>query len=287
MRTEAEKSRLRRYSWPAMAVAGGLSAIGYLRHRVQRGSMFLPDRYPNGIWNPAPYGLDVEDCWFSTPDGVDLNGWWIPHKRAKGTILFCHGNSGSIAHQIGFLRHLRRLKVHVFAFDYRGYGRSAGSPSERGLCRDVRAAHAFVTERLERPASEILLFGHSLGGAVAIDAALDCEVAGLVAQSTFTDVKAAAKAFYPNLPIHRVARARFRSLDKVGELTLPKLFVHGDADGTLPLALGRELFDRAADPKEFYAVAGAGHNDVHRHGGFEYLRRLSRFRNRCLIAAAA
>ncbi len=286
MTTGVQRSVFRRLGWPAAAVAGGLSALGVLRHRFESASIFLPDRYPNGVWNPEPYGLDVDDCWFTTADGVDLHGWWIPHPRARGTILYCHGSSGSIAHQIGVLRHLRRLRVHAFAFDYRGYGRSAGSPSERGLYRDVRAAHAFVTGALGRPPEEVVLLGHSLGGAVAIDAALDCAVAGLVVQSTFTDLRRAARAFYPNLPVHWLARRAFRSIDKVERLAMPKLFVHGTADGTLPLELGRELYERAAAPKELYEVAGAGHNDVHRYGGFDYLRRLGRFRDACLAGAA-
>ncbi len=285
MRTDDDRTRFQRYGWPAMAVAGGVSALGYLRNRFQHGSMFHPDRYPNGIWNPAPYGLDVDDSWFTTTDGVDLHGWWIPHKRARATLLFCHGNSGSIAHQIGVLRHLRRLRVNLFAFDYRGYGRSSGSPSEKGLYLDVRAAHAFVTGELARPVEEVVLFGHSLGGAVAIDGAVDLPVAGLVAQATFTDVRDAARAFYPTLPVHWIARARFRSIDKVGTLAMPKLFIHGDADGTLPLEFGERLYEAAAEPKEFYRVAGAGHNDVHRHGGLGYLRRLSRFVRNCRAAA--
>jgi uncharacterized protein len=283
--THPTTDRIRRIGLPLLAAAGGVATLGALRERLQHRRVFLPDRYPNGVWNPEPFGLSVRDCWLRAADGVDLHGWWIPHRRAHGTLLFCHGNSGSIAHQVGVLRHLGRLRVNILAFDYRGYGRSSGTPSERGLYLDVRGAFAFLTQQLGQPATTVILFGHSLGGAVAIDAARDCPAAGLVAQSTFTHLRAAARAATPSLPLHWIARRQFRSLDKVGGLDLPKLFIHGEEDGTLPVELGRRLFEAAAEPKELYLVPHAGHNDVHRYGGLRYLRRIGRFRDRCLAVS--
>lgn len=263
---------------PSMAaLAGGLGALGYLRHRFQTQRTFLPDRYPNGIWDPAPYGLHAEDVWFVSEDGVELHGWWMPHRRSRGTLLYYHGNSGSIAHQIGIFRHLRRLRVSLFAFDYRGYGRSSGQPSERGLYRDARAAWKFLTGELAQARGSIVLFGHSLGGAVAIDAARDCPAAGLIVQSSFTQMRDEVKAIMPTLPLHLAARNQFRSIEKIASVTMPKLFIHGTADGTVPSHLGEQLFEAAKPPKELYLVARAGHNDVHRHGGARYLHRLSRF----------
>ncbi len=279
--------RLLGITLPTLAVAGGVGALGYLRNRFQRRRLFLPDRYPNGVWDPAPFGLRVEDRWFRTADGAELHGWWIPHRRARGTVLYCHGSSGSIAHQVGVLAIFGRLRVNLFAFDYRGYGRSSGEPSEAGLYRDARAAFDHLVDELDVPPHEIVLFGHSLGGAVAIDCALERPAAGLVVESAFTQVRDMARASYPNLPLHLVARNQFRSIEKVGRLTLPKLFIHGTADGRVPVAQGRRLYAAASEPKSLYLVAGAGHNDVHRHGGFGYLRRLSRFRAQCLRAATA
>jgi fermentation-respiration switch protein FrsA (DUF1100 family) len=271
---------------PTLALAGGVGALGYLRNRFQRRRLFLPDRFPNGVWDPAPFGLEVVDRWFHAADGAELHGWWIPHRRARGTVLYFHGSSGSIAHQVGVLAAFGRLRVNLFAFDYRGYGRSSGEPSEAGLYRDGRAAWEHLVESLGVAPRELLLFGHSLGGAVAIDCALDREAAGLVVESAFTQVRDMARASYPSLPLHLVARNQFRSIDKVDRLRLPKLFIHGGADGRVPLAQGRRLFEAAAEPKEFYLVPGAGHNDIHRHGGARYLRRISRFRNACLRDAA-
>lgn len=262
------------------AAAVGLGA--WARQRVEENALFVPDRYPNGVWNPRPYGLPAVDVWFESLDGTDLHGWWIPHRRARGTLLYCHGNSGSIAHQIGALRFLRRLGANLFVFDYRGYGRSGGRPSEAGLYRDVRAAWRQVVEALGQERSSVVLFGHSLGGAVAVDCALEHSPAGLIVQSSFTDMRHAARAVFPTLPLHWMARSRFRSLDKIGRIDAPKLFVHGDADGTLPVAMSERLHEAAAGPKHLYIVRGAGHNDVYRHGGRSYLRRLRRFVDSCL-----
>ncbi len=272
---------------PTLAVAGGVGALGYLRNRFQHQRLYLPDRFPNGVWDPAPFGLEVEDRWFHTADGVELHGWWIPRRRALGTVLYLHGSSGSIAHQVGVLAGFRRLRVNLFAFDYRGYGRSRGEPSEAGLFLDARAACDHLVESLGQRPQELIVFGHSLGGAVAVDCALDRPAAGLVVQSSFTQIRDMARASHPNLPLHLVARNQFRSIDKVGRLTLPKLFIHGGNDERVPLELGRRLFAAAAEPKEFYLVPRAGHSDIHRHGGMRYLRRIARFRSRCLRSSAA
>ncbi len=285
MSASSKGEKLRRYTWPTLAVAGGFGALGYLRNRWQRQKLFGPDRHLEDERDPAAFGLTVEDRFFAAEAGVELHGWWIPRRRARGTVLYCHGSSGSIVHRIELLATLRRLRVNLFAFDYRGYGRSTGEPSEGGLFRDARAAWDHLVDELGVPPAEILLFGHSLGGAVAIDCALDRPAAGLVVESSFTQVRDLARASYPRLPLHLVARNQFRSIHKVGRLTLPKLFIHGGADERVPPALGRRLYEAAAEPKELYLVPGAGHNDLHDQGGVRYLRRLSRFRTRCLQAA--
>ncbi len=287
MTTEAQskRDRVRGLALPALALTGGVSVLGYLRSRFQRSRVFMPGRYPDGVWEPESFGLEVEDIWFRSLDGVQLHGWWMPHPAAKGTLLYCHGNTGSIGHRIAVFLHLRGLRVHLFAFDYRGYGRSSGSPSEIGLFQDARAAFDYLVGRLDQPPGEILLFGHSLGGAVAVDCALDRPAAGLVVQSSFTHVRDAAKAMFPTLPLHLAATRQFRSIDKVARIAIPKLFIHGDCDGTVPVELGRKLYAAAREPKELYIVRRANHNDVHRYGGLRYMRRLSKFRNRCLRQA--
>jgi len=277
---------LLRLALPSLVVLGGLGACRAAFRRFKRRRLFLPDRYPNGVWQPSRFGLAVVDVWFQSEDGLTLHGWWMPHPRATGTILYCHGTTGNIAHQIDVFRHLRLLKTNGFAFDYRGYGRSEGEPSEEGLYRDVRAAYDYLTGELDQPAQSIVLFGHSLGGAVAIDCAIDRQVAGLIVESTFTHLKDATRSSYPSLPMHLLVRRQFHSLEKVRRLTVPTLFIHGGSDATLPLEHTQRLFREAPQPKQLYVVPRAGHNDVYRYGGSRYLRKLRRFRNRCLAAAA-
>ena len=280
--TKLWMGRLGRVALPSIAVAASGSIGAYVRNRVQTAHLFAPDRYPIGYWNPSAHGLEVEDAWFEAEDGAKLHGWWIEHPWAWGTVLYCHGNNGNVTNRIGVLLHLRRLGVNIFAFDYRGYGRSEGIPDEQGLYRDVRAAWDYLSgEKGQRPGS-ILLFGHSLGGAVAIDCALHRPVAGLVVQSSFTQVRDMARTIYPGVPLHFIARNQFRSIEKVERLEMPKLFIHGSADPTVPRELGRMLYQRAAAPKEWYEVARAGHSELHRHGGLRYYGRLQRFARLCL-----
>ena len=282
MSTESQPPRLSNLALPALALTGGLGILGYLRSRFQHSKVFMPDRYPDGVWQPRSFGLPAEDKWFSSEDGTQLHGWWIPHKRAKGTVLYCHGNAGSIASRIGIFKYLRHLRVNILAFDYRGYGRSSGTPSESGLYLDVRSAFDLLVNNLHQSPGDIIALGHSLGGAVAIDCALDRPMAGLIVQSSFTHIRDAAKSMFPTLPMHLAATRQFRSVEKVGRLRMPKLFIHGEADETVPYSLGERLFEAAVEPKEFYSIRRAGHNDVHRYGGITYLRRIWKFRNRCL-----
>lgn len=270
------------YVLGTMAAAGGIAALEVLRSRFQESRMFVPSRYPTGIWEPSAFGLPYRDIWFESEDGTALHGWWIEHAKARATIVYCHGNAGSIADRIALYGELRRLKVNIFAFDYRGYGRSAGKPSEEGLCADVRSAVDLVTGELGQDPQQTLLFGHSMGGAVAVDGALHRQVAGLVVQSSFTDVRSMAHHFHPSSPLRWLARNAFRSIDKVSQIDGPKLFVHGTADSTVPFHMGEQLYEAAAGPKQWLAIANAGHNDVHRHRPVRYYRTLGRFLRSCL-----
>ncbi len=255
-----------------------------LRARFQHSHAFVPSRFPEGDWDPSRHGLAYKDVWFESEPGLRLHGWWIERPGARATVLYCHGNSGSLGDRAAIFAFIsRQLDVDLFAFDYRGYGKSADvSPNEKGLFLDARAAYRELTGALGVDRQRVILFGHSLGGAVAIDAALDCPVAGLVVQSSLTDARGMARHFYPTVPIHLITRNGFRSIDKVGRLAVPKLFLHGTADAKVPFVMGERLYAAAAAPKAWYAVAGADHNDLHVHGGEHYVRALVRFRERCV-----
>lgn len=261
----------------ALGAVGVVGALSHLRHRFERSQMFLPEAYPSGIWNPEPFGLAAEDVWFESADGTALHGWWVPAKRARGTVLFCHGNAGNITSQIAAYRYLQRFRLNVFAFDYRGYGRSEGRPSEAGVLADAHAAHDVLGDRFGVEDSRLVIYGHSLGGAIAVDCAVHRPAAGLIVQSSFTDTREVARERFGSLPVHWVALRRFRSVDKVRELTLPKLIIHGTDDGTIGHSIGERLFEAAAEPKQWVSVPRAGHSDVHRHGGLALRRALRKF----------
>ena len=273
---------LLRRTAPTLAVLGGVGALEWVRERFQRRQMFAPSTFPRGVWEPQRHGVSAEDHWFVSGDGVRLHGWWIDHPKARGTVLYCHGNSGSLGSQVPALRQFRRLRCSVFAFDYRGYGRSEGEPHESGLYRDVRAAYRYLVDELGKDPKEILILGHSLGGAVAIDAATELEIAGLIVQSSFTQMRDMARREYPGWPVHWIAKNQFRSVNKVGRIGKPVLFVHGRLDERIPLAQGRELFEAARQPKEWLEIPSGGHNDLPRQGRLRYWLRLSKFRDRCL-----
>lgn len=266
-----------RFAVPPLALIGAVGALELFRRRFESGRLFLPTRYPDGSWDPQAEGVVHEDVYFPSTDRTRLHGWWLEHPEAKTTLIYCHGNRGSIADRLRIFRQLLRIKANVFAFDYRGYGRSTGTPSERGLYADVRAAIDLLTER-GHPLESLVLFGHSMGGAVAIDGAWHRAVGGLVVQSSFTQLKDMARHRYPDLPMHWITSNNFRSIEKVPYLEMPKLFVHGTADEVVPYHHGEELFRAAAEPKTFLRVPDAGHHDVPDKGGLRYFHRLVRFR---------
>ena len=206
---------------------------------------------------PADAGLDYEDVDFVAEDGARLRGWWIPKDPARGTLLYCGGHAGNLGTRIGIAEALRRLDVNVFLFDYRGYGESRGFPTERGLYRDARAAYEVIRARYadaEQP--PVMVYGNSLGAAVAVQLALDKPVKGLVLQSAFTSVLELGAYLHPGLPIRLFSRFHFDSLTKISRVTAPKLVAHSETDQRVPVALGRRLFEAAAEPKEYAPLAG-------------------------------
>lgn len=250
----------------------------------ERSLIFFPTRYPDGFWDVSAVasgtGCVVEDCFFETDDGVRLHCWLSRLERGGETdpvVLFFHGNAGNLSHRADFILELTtRLPARVLAVGYRGYGRSEGRPSEGGLYADARAAWRFLATEKGVAADRVVVFGKSLGGAVAIDLAMEVSAAGLIVESSFTSVPAMAGKHYPFVPKFLI-RTRMDSLAKIPRITVPKLFIHSKADRVVPYALGRELYDAAPEPKTFYEVVGAGHNETALVGGNAYFEALSGF----------
>ena len=229
---------------------------------------------PGEDLTPAGLGIAAEDVFLETEDGVRVHAYWLPAPGATRALLFLHGNAGNASHRLPNADALRRLGTHVLLADYRGYGKSEGSPSEVGVYADARAALAHVTGARGVPEARVVLFGRSLGGAVAVELAQGRGLAGVVLESTFTslaDMAGALKplAFLVGRPVDSAAR--------IGAVRAPLLFFHGDADRIVPWALGRRLFELAPEPKAFETLRGAGHNDTVEVGGRAYLERIGRF----------
>ncbi len=221
--------------------------------------IYFPAVYPDGMWNPP--GLKFEDAWFEAADGTKLHGWYVPAANPRAVVLFAHGNAGNLSHRIDFLEILNRLRVSVLIFDYRGYGRSEGSPSEAGVLQDARAARRWLAERANVAESQIVLLGESLGGGVMVDLAAADGARALVLQNTFTSLPDVARFHYPWLPVSMLMRTRFDSLSKIGRYRGPLLQFHGDADTIIPFALAQRLHAAANEPKQLTVIPGGDHND--------------------------
>jgi len=233
---------------------------------------------PGAELEPAALGLAGEDAFFETEDGVRVHGFFLPAPGATRALLLFHGNAENASHGLPFAAEWVRRGAHVLVADYRGYGKSAGAPSEPGVHADARAALRHLVEVRGVPPRRIVVYGRSLGGAVAVELARDRELAGLVLESTFTSIADVGRAHLGALG--RLAGRRFDSAGAIGRVRAPLLFLHGDRDEVVPWALGRRLFEAAPEPKSFETIAGAGHNDVVQAGGRAYLDAIARFLDR-------
>jgi fermentation-respiration switch protein FrsA (DUF1100 family) len=221
--------------------------------------LFFPRKYPGGDWKP--HSLPMEDAWFQSADGTKLHGWYLSSDKPKAVILYLHGNGGNITYDAVVYRFLKNhLNATTLAFDYRGYGRSEGSATIDGVLADAQAARAWLAQKAGVPETEVVLMGRSLGGAVAVQLAGDIAPRALILENTFSSLRALARYHQPNLaqlvPIHALNSSAILS-----RVDVPLLQCHADADRTVPLELGEDLFRAAKGPKEFFRAAGVGHND--------------------------
>jgi fermentation-respiration switch protein FrsA (DUF1100 family) len=253
-----------------LLLVAGIGMRGWIVDRM----LFLPT--PGIDLTPEQLGIEAEEVFLATEDGVRIHAFYVPAPGATRAILYLHGNAGNASHRLPIGAALAGLGAHVLLLDYRGYGRSEGRPDEAGVYADARAGLGHLVQARGMPEQRVVLFGSSLGGAVAVDLAQDRSLAGVVLESTWSSLSdTAAKVFGP---IARpFTRGRFDSLGKIGRLRSPLLSLHGDRDDIVPIELGRRLFDAAPLPKVFETLAGAGHNDTILVGGQAYLAHLQRF----------
>jgi fermentation-respiration switch protein FrsA (DUF1100 family) len=240
----------------------------------QDSMIYFPER--EIINTPQSVNLPYENVIFKTKDGVTISGWYIPAKDEKGTVVFCHGNAGNVSHFLEHIKVLNGLRLSVLAFDYRGYGKSDGAPSEKGIYLDAEAAWDYLVNEYGKTPQNIIVVGHSLGGAVATELAMRKKPAVLIVESSFTSLPDLAANIYPWLPVRLMSKHQYASINKVSSIPCPKLFIHSPDDEIVPFEQGRALFEKASEPKEFLLIKG-GHNDGFLISGKTYSDGLMKF----------
>lgn len=262
----------------------GIVLVFLLIRLFERQMVFFPSKYPAGFRQMQNAGLNLKDVWFAAADGVKLHGWFVPHTEAKAALLMCHGNAGNVSDRCEWLEMLHeQAPAHLFIFDYRGFGRSEGTPTEEGCYLDAVAAFNWLAA--QKPELPIIVHGHSLGSAVAVELAhrlSDRPPAGLILESSFTNATDMAKLMFGPIPLYWLTSMKWASDEKIGAITIPKLFLHGERDSIIPLRLGQKLFAAAPPPKEFVVLPHADHNDTFVAGGNEYYRVIRDFVRRCV-----
>ncbi len=227
-------------------------------------------------YTPADLGMAYESVTFETIDEEDIHGWFIPHESARATILYFHGNAGNMSDRVQSLQMLYTLRLNIFIIDYRGYGKSTGRPNEAGTYRDATAAWKYLTVEKQIPADEILVYGRSLGGAIAIELATRVEPAALIVGSTFTSAKDIARKMFPYVPIAILMSISYNSVKRIKQIHVPLLVTHSENDDLIPFYLGQRLFQAANEPKRFVKLSG-GHNDNIYVSRDRYLSEIDRF----------
>ncbi|WP_253449171.1 alpha/beta hydrolase [Halomonas sp. Y3] len=226
--------------------------------------LYLPHMGREPIGTPADRGLAWEPVLLETEDGLALDAWWLPHERPRASLLFLHGNAGNISHRLDSLVQFHRLGFAVLILDYRGYGRSEGRPSEAGLALDAMAGWRWLREEAGQAPEEVVLFGRSLGAAVAAELAEEREAQGerpaaVILESPFRSVPELAQRVYPFLPARWLARFSHDTESHVGGITAPLLVIHSRDDEIIPFAEGEAVYRAARDPKRLLEIRG-GHN---------------------------
>ena len=232
----------------------GLVLLNGCMYLQQSSMIFFP--YVTLDQTPADWGLVYEDVFLDTEDGVRLHGWYIPRHGSKQALLFFHGNAGNISHRSASVEIFHRLGLNVFIFDYRGYGKSQGKPDEKGLYKDARAAWRYLSKERGFGQEEIILFGRSLGGAVAAELAAEIQPGGLILESTFSSAKDMANAVFPVLSRLIFLRYDFDTAAHVRRVACPVLVLHSPDDEIIPFRLGEKVFQAANEPKSFVKMRG-------------------------------
>jgi fermentation-respiration switch protein FrsA (DUF1100 family) len=240
----------------------------------QDGMLYHPEKEIGKT--PMDIPLDFDEVAIKTKDGITISGWYIPAEHEKGVVLICHGNAGNVSHRLDTIRIFHRLNLSVLIFDYRGYGRSEGKPSEEGTYLDAEAAWEYLVHGKKKPPQQIIIFGRSLGGAVAAEVAMRKNPAILIIESSFISVPEIGKSLYPWLPVKLLSKYKYATMDKMGSIHCPTLVIHSPEDEIVPFRHGEQIYAKALQPKEFLKIEG-GHNEGFLLSGGRYTDGLRAF----------
>ena len=222
--------------------------------------VFFPGTGREAVLTPQSYGMRFESVEIRTADGESLAAWWVPAEGARGTVLFFHGNAGNISHRLDYLQMFHRLRYSTLIVDYRGYGMSTGSPSEKGTYLDAEAAWDYARHSRMALPQDIVIAGESLGGAVATWLAAKENPRAVILLSTFTSVPDLGAQVYWFLPVRLLSRIRYDNRENLKRISAPVFIAHSRDDDIVPYAHGKKLFEAANAPKAFLEMSG-GHND--------------------------
>lgn len=254
------------YVLAVVGVLAGIVIVG--APYIERALMYFPD--PVHV-SPRDAGLTgVEEIALRPPDGTSVLGWYRPAEPSKPTLLYFHGNAGSLASRVGRMLYFASRDYGVLMMTYRGYGGSTGSPSERENVADGRLALEYLGKR-GVAAGDIIVMGESIGTGIAVQVAAGQPVGGVVLDAPYTSLVDVAGLHYPILPARWLMRDRYETVRHIRSVTAPVLILHGEEDRVIPAAMGRALFTAAPEPKEMRTFAGAGHSDHDLFGSLEAL----------------
>jgi pimeloyl-ACP methyl ester carboxylesterase len=284
-------SKVKKYKW----LSGGLLALVLLTYASGCAYMWVNQKYyifmpqEDLSQTPTDQNLNFEDIYLpiasNNGDGIErIHCWWISTDHPTDRyLIYLHGSAYNIGANVNHARRLKNLGFSVLLVSYRGYGRSEGDfPTKRQVYRDAEAAWNYLVKKRGLPPDQIYIYGHSLGGAVAINLAVSHpEAAGLIIEATFTSIADMGRRnkWYRLLPIELLTHQRFDSIDKIDLLKIPVLILHGTDDLVVPVEMSRQLYDKAPSPKKLKLILGGGHNNSARVGGAEYLSTVKKFIN--------
>ncbi|OGV54275.1 MAG: hypothetical protein A2X45_06730 [Lentisphaerae bacterium GWF2_50_93] len=255
-------------------VCGVYFGILLLMFLFQSKMIYFPTR--EIVCTPADLKLEFEDLALTTSDGVKINAWYVPAKTPRGTVIFCHGNGGNLCYSLDVVENFSRMNYNVMMFDYRGYGKSEGSTSEKGTYADAQACYDWLVKEKKIPEKEIVVMGRSLGGAIASNLAKDNSPRLLILESAFTSTADIAANAYPIFPVRLLCRFGYRNIENVKLIKCPLLVIHSPDDEIVPYSHGRKIFDAANDPKEFLQIRGF-HNEGFEESKDVYVEGLKKF----------